>query len=85
MHDDQLTEFGIRSRALPNAEALRQATSLNAALLGRSGELGTVAPGALADLIVIDGDPGADIGVLSGRGERVVLVMKGGKICKRTG
>ena len=85
MHEDQLTEFGIRARALPSAEILRQATSVNAELLGRSGELGTVAPGALADLIVVDGDPVADLGVLSGQGERISLVMKGGRVFKRTG
>ena len=84
MHEDQLTEFGIRARALPSAEILRQATSVNAELLGRSGEIGTVAPGALADLVVVDGDPVADLGVLSGRGERVSLVMKGGRVFKRT-
>ena len=84
MHEDQLTEFGIRARALPNVEILRQATSLNAEMLGRSGELGTVAPDALADLIVVDGDPIADLGVLSGQGERISLVMKGGRVFKRT-
>ena len=83
MHDDQLTEFEIRARALPSVEILRQATSVNAELLGRSGELGTVAAGALADLIVVDGDPIADLGVLSGQGERISLVMKGGRYCKR--
>ena len=84
MHEDQLTEFGIRARVLPSAEILRQATGVNAELLGRAGELGTVAPGALADLIVVDGDPLADLGVLSGRGERISLVMKGGRVFKRT-
>ena len=84
MHDDQLTEFEIRARVLPSVEILRQATSLNAELLGRPGELGTVAPGALADLIVVDGDPVADLGVLSGQGERINLVMKGGRVFKRT-
>ena len=83
MHEDQLTEFGIRARALPSVEILRQATSVNAELLGRSGEIGTVAPGALADLIVVDGDPVADLGVLSGQGERIRLVMKGGRVFKR--
>lgn len=85
MHEDQLTEFGIRARALPNAEILRQATSVNAELLGRAGEIGTVAPGALADLIVVDGDPVEDLGVLSGQGERISLVMKDGRVFRRTG
>ena len=76
MHEDQLTEFEIRARVLPSIEILRQATSLNAELLGRPGEIGAVAPGALADLIAVDGDPVADVGVLSGQGERITLVMK---------
>ena len=84
MHEDQLTEFEIRARVLSSIEILRQATSVNAELLGRPGKLGTVAPGALADLIVVDGDPVADLGVLSGQGERVALVMKGGRTYKRT-
>lgn len=82
MHEHQLSEFAIRARVLPAAEILRQATSINAELLDRSGELGVVAAGALADLIVVDGDPIADIGLLSGQGEGVLLVMKGGEICK---
>ena len=84
MHEDQLTEFEIRARVLPRIEVLRQATSLNAELLERPGELGTVAAGALADLIVVDGDPVADLAPLSGQGERIALVMKGGQIYKRT-
>ena len=84
MHEDQLTEFEIRARVLPSVEILRQATSLNAELLGRPGELGTVARGALADLLVVDGNPVADLGVLSGQGERIALVIKGGRIYKRT-
>ena len=84
MHEDQLTEFGIRARVLPSIEILRQATSVNAEILGRSGKLGTVAPGALADLIVVDGNPVADLGILSGQGEHIVLVMKGGTTFKRT-
>ena len=83
MHEDQLTEFGIRARVLPSIEILRQATSVNAEILGRTGKLGTVAPGAFADLIVVDGNPVADLGILSGQGEHIVLVMKGGTTFKR--
>ena len=82
MHDHQLSEFAIRARVLPAADILRQATSINAELLQRSGELGVVAAGALADLIVVDGDPVADIGLLSGQGEAVLMVMKGGAVLK---
>ena len=82
MHEHQLSEFAIRAEVLPAAEILRQATSSNADLLQRSGELGVVAPGALADLIVVDGDPVADMGLLSGQGEAIPLVMIGGVIRK---
>ena len=82
MHQHQLSEFTIRAQVLPAADVLRQATSINAELLDRSGELGVVAPGALADLIVVDGDPVADIGLLSGQGEAVLMVMKGGAVYK---
>lgn len=82
MHEHQLSEFAIRAQVLPVADILRQATSINAELLNRSGDLGVVARGALADLIVVDGDPVADIGLLSGQGEAVLMVMKGGAIFK---
>lgn len=82
MHEHQLSEFAIRAQVLPAADILRQATSINAELLNRSGELGVVAAGALADLIVVAGDPSKDIGLLSGQGEAVRMVMKGGAVFK---
>ena len=82
MHRQQLDEFAIRARVLPLPEVLRQATSVNARLLQREGELGVVAPGALADLIVVDGDPTRDAGVLAGEGERVSMVVRGGRVLK---
>ena len=71
-----------QSEALSSAaaEILAQATSGNATLLNRTGELGTVARGAAADLIVVDGDPIRDISVLTGQGERIPLVMLAGAI-----
>ena len=78
MHRRQSDEFVIRRQVLPAAEVLRQATSEAAALLMKDGVLGVVKPGALADLILVDGDPIADIGVLTGQGERIPFIMKGG-------
>ncbi len=78
MHRRQSDEFVIRRQVLPAAEVLRQATSEAAALLMKDGALGVVKPGALADLILVDGDPIADIGVLTGQGERIPFIMKGG-------
>jgi imidazolonepropionase-like amidohydrolase len=42
-------------------------------------EVGTLAPGAYADVIAVDGDPLADITAL----QRVRFVMKGGTVVKR--
>ena len=75
LHRHQLDEFEIRARVLPAHEILNSATSVNAEILNRSGELGVVAPGALADLIVVDGDPVKDITVLGGEGGGIVLVI----------
>lgn len=80
MHEDQLTEFEIRARVLTPLDVLRQATSINAELLCREGELGCIAPGAIADLVVLEGNPLADIGQLSGQGEHVLAVMKDGNL-----
>ena len=56
-----------------------QAGTLNAAdLLGWSGKVGTLDPGAWADIVAVDGDPLKDITTL----QRVKFVMKGGEVVK---
>lgn len=72
------------------ADVLKIATSGNARLLALSGErspyrgkLGVVEPGALADLLLVDGDPIADIDVLNDRAH-LAVIMKDGKIAKNT-
>src|SRR5262249_14371005 len=57
-------EFLIRAEAETPLEILRSATVVNARLIEREAELGRVASGAIADLIVVDGDPLADLGPL---------------------
>jgi imidazolonepropionase-like amidohydrolase len=83
MHRHQSREFVIRAEAMSPFEIIRSATSVNAELVNRSGELGIVAPGARADLIVVDGDPLADISLLDGQGEHLTHIMKDGVFCKR--
>lgn len=79
MHDDQSNEFTIRAAAMSAVEVLQSATSVNARLIGREGVLGVVARGALADLLVVDGDPTADLTLLQGQGARMPVVMQGGR------
>jgi imidazolonepropionase-like amidohydrolase len=58
-------------------EALKTATTNAAELLGKGNELGAVGPGYLADLVAVEGDPTADIGVAVAK---VKWVMKGGAV-----
>jgi imidazolonepropionase-like amidohydrolase len=79
-HAQQSRELGIRARVLPAAEVIRSATLVNARLLGREGELGVVAPGALADLLLVDGDPLADLGLLERPDAALCAIVKGGEL-----
>jgi imidazolonepropionase-like amidohydrolase len=82
MHEYQSYELKIRAELLGNLAAIRSATSVAAQILQREGELGCIAPGALADLLVVDGDPLTDISCLVGQGERLAMIVQGGSIKK---
>ncbi|MBS7789772.1 amidohydrolase family protein [Roseococcus sp. SDR] len=84
MHRRQSEEFLIRREVLPAAEILRSATSHAAKLLCQEGRLGVVAPGALADLIVVEGDPLADLALLTEQGAHLPAIMQGGRFVKNT-
>jgi imidazolonepropionase-like amidohydrolase len=60
-------------------EALRAATGWAAECLGREREFGTVEKGKLADLVVVAGDPLADVTILQDP-DRIALVLKDGRI-----
>ena len=47
-----------------------------------TGKLGVIAAGAFADLIVIEGDPLKDLGLLQEQGRHMPLIMQGGKLHK---
>ncbi len=64
LHRHQLGEFRLRGAIEAPVEVLRSATSVNAALVNRTGDLGVIAPGALADFVVVDGDPLSDLGCI---------------------
>ena len=82
MHRHQSAEFAIRARVLPAHEVIASATHVAAELLGMGGKLGCIAPGAYADLLVVDGDPLKDIAVLGGQGERLLAIVKNGEFAK---
>lgn len=79
-HEQQSREFSIRARVLSPAEVIRSATVVNAKILRKEGELGVIAAGALADLLVVDGDPLQDLSLLEGQGKHLALIMKGGQV-----
>ena len=68
---EQLSEAGLGP-----AGAIRAATLTAAEALGLEGELGIVAPGAVADLVILEGDPLEDITNL----RRVRAVMWNGRL-----
>jgi imidazolonepropionase-like amidohydrolase len=57
-------------------EAIRAATLSAAEALGRSQDVGSIAPGHYADLIAVEGDPLQDVTVLT----KVAAVVKGGQL-----
>ena len=78
MFGENTREMGWFAKAgMTPEQALRTATVNAAALLGKENELGAVAPGYLADLVAVQGDPLADIDVAI---NKVTWVMKGGAV-----
>jgi imidazolonepropionase-like amidohydrolase len=78
----QLREFEIRIELDAADKIIRSATVTNAALLMQEGKLGTIAPDAYADLLVVDGDPLTDARVMLDPEKNLKLVMKDGIIHK---
>jgi imidazolonepropionase-like amidohydrolase len=65
-----------------NHGAIRSATMTNAEILRQDTELGQLKAGFKADLIVVDGNPLDDIGVLENDGAHIRMVMRDGMIFK---
>jgi imidazolonepropionase-like amidohydrolase len=84
MHRRQSEEFAIRGRVLPAMEVLKSATGIAASLLRMEGKIGCIAPGAFADLIVVEGDPLRDLSLLGGQGEGLAAIMQAGRFVKTT-
>ncbi|WP_291787335.1 amidohydrolase family protein [Cecembia sp.] len=90
--NDRQNEFILKLQTwFTNAEILKMVTHDNAELLQLSGlrspypgKLGVVEEGALADLILVDGDPLADLSLIANPAEKFVVIMKDGKVYKNT-
>ncbi|MGQ3030542.1 MAG: amidohydrolase family protein, partial [Ferrovibrionaceae bacterium] len=82
MHKHQLREFAIRGEVQPAIEVIRGATTIAADLLQMRGEIGRIVPGARADMLVVDGDPLRDLGVMQDPDRFLKAVVKDGKFFK---
>jgi imidazolonepropionase-like amidohydrolase len=76
-----LMEFLVKGVQIPAADVLRGSTSLAAEAVGLDDRIGSLQPGKLADLIVVDGDPLLDITAM----QRIHTVVKGGELLVREG
>jgi len=79
---DQGREFLLRSEVQTPIEIIRAATIVGAQVIRQEGKLGCIEPGAFADLIVVDGNPLANLGVFQDQGRHIPAIMKGGKFHK---
>jgi imidazolonepropionase-like amidohydrolase len=81
-HGTQGEEFLLLNQlGMAPLDCIRSATTVAAQVLGMDGQVGTLAPGAFADLVGVAGDPRQDINLLA-RAENVQLVLKGGETVK---
>ena len=72
-------ELYVKEIGIPPLDVLRWATVNGARLMGFGDDLGTIAEGKLADLLVVDGDPVADIACL-GDTKNLLAIVKGGEL-----
>lgn len=84
MHRHQSEEFIIRGRVQPAQMVIAGATHIAAKLCHLEGEIGVIAPGAYADIVVVNGDPLADLSLLTEQGIHMPIIMKAGAFAKRT-
>ncbi len=81
-HGRQLEELAIRAEVLGPAEALRAATSNCARLFQMTDQIGDVAAGFTADLLLVRGEPLLDVGCI--RPENLALIIKEGCVFRNT-
>lgn len=80
MHRHQNEQFRLLGKVQPAIDAIRAATTTAAELLGRPGEIGIIAPGADADMLVLTADPVQDIAVLADMADHLEVVVQDGAV-----
>jgi imidazolonepropionase-like amidohydrolase len=82
LENEQTVEFQIRGRVMPAIDVIRSATLVGAEVVRQEGKLGTLQPGAFADMLVVDGDPLKDLGLFKDGGPHLAAIMKAGTFHK---
>jgi len=82
LQEEQSREFLIRGEVMKPLEVIQSATTVAARVLRQEGKLGVVAPGAHADLLVVDGNPLGDLGLFQDQGAHLAAIMQGGHFHK---
>ena len=72
----------VHNEVMSPVEAIQNATIINAEIVRMENILGVIAPGAFADLLVVNGDPTQDLGVLQNEGEHMTAIMANGRFAK---
>ncbi len=75
-------EFRLKAEVMSPMEAIVSATRINAEIAGLDDRIGTLEPGKIADLIVVNGNPLEDLTLFERGAETVLVVMKAGSIMK---
>jgi imidazolonepropionase-like amidohydrolase len=82
LQSEQSREFMIRAEVQKPIEVIRAATLIGAEIVRQVGKLGCLKPGAFADLLLVDGNPLLNLGVLQEQGKFLAAIMKGGRFHK---
>lgn len=81
-HPFQGGELELRGQVSKPIDVLRSATSINAEILQMPDELGCIKAGAFADILVLEGNPFADLGLFRTPRKNIPVIMKGGAIVR---
>jgi imidazolonepropionase-like amidohydrolase len=77
-HPFQGGELELRGQVSKPIDVLRSATSINAEILQMSDKLGCIKPGAFADILVLEGNPFAELSLFRAPLKNIPIVTKGG-------